>query len=168
MYFFILVNLSLGFLLQTETPIHTFLLSDISLYIGCFLMLINSTATGFKFKKIHYRLRYDLFAVGSLLVWFAYWPPFFRFGSPMFDYFPLYFALITAFFSLVFITKPENMDPDATIFLQWLSDSGRFNPLFIMIAVMVGLAMPGHFLLYPAAMTILVMRFTLASCMDNE
>ena len=168
MYIFILVNLCMGFLLQTKTPLHTFLLSDTSLYLGCVLVLINIIATGFKFKKIHYRLRYDLFAVGSILIWFAYWPPFFRYGTPMFDYFPLYFALITAFFSLAFITHPENMDPDATTFLQWLSDSGRFNPLFIMLAVIAGLAMPQHFLLYPAAMTILVIRYTLASCLNNE
>jgi|AJXC01.1.fsa_nt_gi hypothetical protein len=168
MYFFILVNLCLGFFLQAKTPLHSFLLSDFSLIFGGVLMLITLLATGFKFKKIPYKLRYDLFSVGSLLVWFAYWPPFFRYATPMFDFFPLYFAFITAFFSLVFITKRENMDPDAITFLQWLSDSGRFNPLLVMLAVITGLAMPEHFLLFPVALTILIIRFTLASCLDNE
>lgn len=168
MYIFILVNLFIGFLLAKKTPLYDFLLSDISLYLGCFLLLFSFLLTGLKRKILPYKLRYDLFAVGSVLVWFAYWPPYFIYGSPLFDYFPLYFAFITALFSIVFITKRENMDPDAITFLQWLSDSGRFHPAIIMLGVIIGLAMPRHFLLFPATLTIFIMRFTLASCLDNE
>ena len=130
--------------------------------------MVNLIASWFKFDKIPFKLRYDLFGVGALLVWFSYWPPFFRFGSPLFQYFAMYFAFITALFSVVFITKRENMDPDAVALLQWLSDSGRFNPVVIMIAVMISLALPQHFLLFPVTVTILVMRFALASCLNNE
>ena len=86
----------------------------------------------------------------------------------LFQYFPMYYAFITALFSVVFITERENMDPDAVALLQWFSDSGRFNPTIIMIAVMISLALPQHFLLFPVTVTILVMRFTLASCLNNE
>jgi hypothetical protein len=168
MYIFILVNLCLGFLLEKKTPLHSFLLSDYIFYFACFLMLLTLLATAFKYKKINYKWRYDLFAVGAVLVWFSYWPAFFRFATPMFDLFPLYFAFITAFFSIVFITKRENIDPNALTFLQWLSDSGRFNPVIVMIAVIIGLAIPGHFLLFPASLTILALRYTLARCLDNE
>lgn len=168
MYIFILVNLCLGFLLEAKTPLHRFLVSNYSFYFGSLLLILTLFATGFKFKKMPYKVRYDLFAVGATLVWFSYWPPYFRFGSPMFNYFPLYFAFITALFSLVFITRRENMATDTISFLQWLSDSGRFNPVVVMIAVIIGLAMPHHFILFPAALTILAMRFALASCLDNE
>ena len=86
----------------------------------------------------------------------------------MFQYFPMYFSFITAFFSVVFITKRENMAPDAVTLLQWLSDSGRFNPIVIMIAVMISLVLPQYFLLFPVTVTILVMRFALACCLNNE
>ena len=168
MFIFIFLNLYLGFLLKQESFIHNLLSSDFSLYTGIALLLVNFIASCFKFNKIHFKLRYDLFAIGSLLVWISYWPPFFRFGSPMFQYFPMYFAFITALFSVVFITKRENMDPDAVTLLQWLSDSGRFNPIIIMIAVMISLALPQYFLLFPVTITILVMRFALASCLNNE
>jgi len=168
MFIFIVLNLCLGLFLEDESLFRTLLLSQWSLYLGAFLLLVNLIASWFKFEKIPFKLRYDLFAVGALLVWASYWPPFFRFGSPMFLYFPFYFAFITALFSILFITKQENIDPQAITFLQWLSDSGRFNPLVIMIGVIIGLALPKHFLLFPTMITLLVMRFALASCLDNE
>ena len=168
MFIFIFLNLYIGFLLQEESFFYNLLSSDFSLYTGIGLLVVNFIASWFKFSKIPFKLRYDLFAVGSLLIWFSYWPPFFRFGSPMFQYFPMYFAFITALFSVVFITKRENMDSDAVTMLQWLSDSGRFNPIFIMIAVMVSLALPQQFLLFPVTITLLVMRFALACCLNNE
>lgn len=168
MFVFIFINLYLGFVLQAKTPVHAFLLSDFSLALGCLLLLLALIATGFKLKKIAYKIRYDCFAVGAVLVWFAYWPPHFRQDTLVFDYFPLYFAFITAFSSLVFITKRENIDPNTLSFLQHLSDSGRFNPIIIMLVVIAGLALPRHFLLLPSAITILVTRFALASCLDNE
>ena len=168
MFVFIFLSLYLGFLLKQESFIHNLLSSDFSLYTGIALLLVNFMASCFKFNKIPFKLRYDLFGVGSLLVWISYWPPFFRFGSPMFQYFPMYFAFITALFSVVFITARENMDPDAVTLMQWLSDSGRFNPIIIMIAVMISLALPQYFLLFPVTITLLVMRFALASCLNNE
>ena len=168
MFIFICLNLYLGFLLKEESFFYNLLSSDFSLYTGIGLLVVNFIASWFKFSKIPFKLRYDMFAVGSLFVWISYWPPFFRFGSPMFQYFPMYFAFITALFSVVFITKRENMDPDAVTLLQWFSDSGRFNPIVIMIAVMISLALPQHFLLYPVTVTILIMRFALASCLNNE
>ena len=168
MFAFILLNLCIGFFLKDGSLLHNLFLSDATLYSGIILLVASLIATWFKYRKISFKLRYDLFAVGALLVWIAYWPPFFRFGSPMFHYFPLYFAFITALSSILFITKRENMDPDAVKLLQWLSDSGRFNPVIIMIAVIISLALPQHFLLFPVTITILVMRFALACCLNNE
>lgn len=168
MFIFIAINLFIGFLLPTTGTIYNFMTSDYALFIGCFLMLVNIIATGLKYKKIPYQLRYDLYAVGATLVWFAYWPPYFRYAATVFDLFPLYFVFMTAFLNLVLITKKENITSDSVIFLQWLSDSGRFHPILVKIFVMIGLATPHYFILFPVAMTILVIRFTLASCLDNE
>lgn len=168
MFIFIVLNLCLGFFLEYKSLFQALLLSEWSLYLGVFLLLSNLAGTWFKVKKIPFKLRYDLFAVGALLVWTSYWPPFFRVGSPVFLYFPFYFAFITALFSILFITKQENIDPQAVVFLQWLSDSGRFNPIVIMVGVIISLVFPTHFLLFPTTVTLLVMRFALASCLDNE
>ncbi len=168
MLIFISLNLTVTFIFKLDSSIGLLFRSEFALYFGIGLLLLNFIATAIKFKRIPYKLRYDLFAVGAFLVWFSYWPSFFRMGAPIFDVFPLYFAFISALFSLLFITKRENMDPDAVIFMQWLSDSGRFNPLVIMLGVMVSLAFPQHFLLFPIMITLWVTRFALACSLNNE
>ena len=168
MFIFIFLNLVVTFIFKLDSSIGLLFWSEFTLYFGMALLLLNFIATATKLKIFPFKLRYDLFAVGALLVWFSYWPPFFREGTPVFDIFPLYFAFISALFSLLFITKRENMDPDAVIFMQWLSDSGRFNPLVIMLGVMVSLAFPQHFLLFPVTITLWVTRFALACSLNNE
>jgi len=168
MYLFIILNLLMAFVLIEESILRHAFLSDYVLYFGGVLLILNFILSCVKFKKMKYSLRYDLFSVGALLVWFAYWPAFFREGSPLFYLYPLYFALMTALFSLLFIHKREHIDSDALVWLEWLSDSGRFNPLVIMFCVGVSLCLPQHFMLFPLTISLLVMRYALACCLDNE
>lgn len=168
MYLFIFVSLSMAFLLKEEGALRTVFLSKYACYLGVFLLCINLLAVLVGYKKIAYKIRYDLFAVGAILVWFSYWPAFFREGSPLFYFYPLYFALITALFSLVFIKQREQIDSDALVWLQWLSDSGRFNPVIVMISVCISLFFPQQFMLFPLTVSLLVMRFALACCLENE
>ena len=165
---FILLNLCVAFLLKTDFFTLSFFQSKFSFFIGITLLIVNFVAMAIKFKKLPFKWRYDLFAVGSVLVWLFYWPPFFRVESPVFYSFLLYFAFISALFSTVFVTKRENMEPEAIDYLQWLSNSGRFNPLIIMIGVMISLAFPQHFLLFPITVTLLVIRYSLACCLNEK
>lgn len=168
MYLFIIVNLCIAFLLQGSSIVREIFLSEYVIYIGALGMLLNFIAGWTNFNFISYKLRYDFFAVSALLVWFAYWPAFFREGTPLFYGYTLYFALITALFSLVFITKRERIDPDALAWLEWLSDTGRFNPIIVKFCVGASLFFPQQFILFPLAMSLLIMRFTLACCLSNE
>ena len=158
----------MAFLLKDDSVIRAVFLSKYACYLGVFLLSINFFATLLSYKKISYKIRYDLFSVGALLVWFSYWPAFFREGSPVFYLYPLYFALITALFSLVFIKQREQIDVDALGWLQWLSDSGRFNPVIVMCCVCISLYFPQQFMLFPLMVSLLVMRYVLACCLDNE
>lgn len=168
MFIFIFFNLCLSFLITSESPFATLFTSDFSLYLGVLLQIGCFIASWFKFKKIAFKFRYDLFATGSLLIWYSYWPPFFTPGSLMFEYFPLYFAFMSAFFSLIINTKAENMDSDTADLLQWLSDSGRYSPMVIMVAIIISLALPQYFILFPVSMTLFITRYALATCLDNE
>lgn len=168
MLIFIVLNLGVVFGLKTNYITLEIFQSKLSFSMGIFLLIINLVAMSIKFKKIPFKWRYDLFAVGSVLVWLSYWPPFFRVNSPVFYSLSLYFAFITAFFSLIFIRNMENLELEVVEYLQWLSDSGRFNPLIIMVGVMISLAFPQHFLLYPVTITLLVIRYSLACCLNNE
>lgn len=152
---------------EAEGLFKTLLISKYSLYAGFILLLVNLIANGFQLSKIPFRLRYDLFAVGASLVWTAYWQDFFRSDTVIFHYYSLYFVLITAVFSLLFIKKRRDIDSDALIFLQWLSDAKRFNSNMVMILVIISLALPQYFMLFPVAITLLIVRFSLACCLHS-
>ncbi len=168
MYFFILINLLIAFLVDQESQARTPLLADPLFYIGVFFVLGSFVLTALKLNILRFRLRYDLFAVGALLIWYVYWPPFFVYDTPVFLYFPWYFIFITVLFSVFFVARPEQIEADTLLWLQWLSDSGRFNPFLIMLLVMGSLFFPQHFLLFPIALSLWVMRYALACCLHNE
>ena len=165
MYFFILLSLTLGFFVGTESVLLRYFLTDIALYAG--LCCIAGALIPAGLGKLSAKIWYDLFAAGTVLVWLPYWYPDFRDGSPVFFYFPLFFALISALFSLVFIKQRQQIDEQTLKFLRWLSDSGRFNPVIIVVFVLLGLYFKHHFLLYPVAMSLLVMRYALAICLEE-
>lgn len=165
MYFFILLNLAIAYLIAYEVSVLHFLLSDMAFYAG--IICIATTLVLAGIGKLSAGLWYDLFACGTTLVWLPYWYPDFRDGSPVFFYFPLFFALISALFSLLFIKQRDQIDEQTLEFLQWLSDSGRFNPVLIVVFVLVGVFLKRHFMLYPAAMALLVMRYALARCLQE-
>ncbi len=168
MYFFILINLVIAFLVYEGSQVSTVFLSDPLFYIGAFFLLGSFVLTVLKNSLLSFRLRYDLFAIGAVLVWYVYWPPFFVHDTPVFHYYPLYFVFITTVFSMFFVTRPELIDSETLSWLQWLSDSGRFNPVFIMLLVMLSLLFPEHFLLFPISISLWVMRYVLACCLGNE
>jgi len=168
MFLFIVLNLCVVFFLKTERLTLEIFQSNSLLFTGVFLLILNFIAMVIKFKKLSFKWRYDLFAVGSIFVCLSYWPPFFRQGSPVFISFLFYFAFISALFSILFIKKSEDIEPEVKEYLQWLSSSGRFNPLVIMLAVMVSLAFPQHFLLFPITMTLLVIRYSMACSLNSE
>lgn len=167
MFIFVLINLTVFFLLKTEWGSLELFQSNLFFLSGVFLLVVSFIASAIKFNKIPFKWHYDLFATGSFLVWLSYWPPFFRIDSPLFSSYLLYFSLIVAFFSLTFMTKKQEMEQEVVQYLSWLSDSGRFNPLIIMVGVMASLAFPQHFLLYPITITLLATRFSLECCLKG-
>lgn len=166
MYGFILLSLALSYLNGNGHWLIAYLVSDAVLNAG--LAAMAGAALMAWLDVLPCMVRYDLFACGSLLVWLPYWYPDFREGSPVFVYFPLFFALMTALISLFFIISRDRIDPATLELLQWLSDSGRFNPLLIAVFVLAGLYFKQHFLLYPVAMVLLVMRYALARSLEEK
>lgn len=161
MFVFILLSLAISYVVNAKISLTLLLASDLPIYLGIGCMIAALLLAWF--KKVSCHIWYDLYASGSLLVWLPYWHPDFREGSPVFFFLPLYFAMICAFFFLAFVRKRDQIDDDTIEYLQWLSDSGRFNPYIIAAFVALGLFLKQHFLIYPVAVTLFVMRYALAS-----
>jgi hypothetical protein len=123
---------------------------------------------GITFKKMPATICYDIFASSILIVWFAYWKPLFNDDSPIFFFYPLYFALMTAFVSLFVIGQQHKIDDESFNLMKSLSKKCIIQPWIVMLCVLASLKLQQHFLLYPVMMTLLIMRFALSSCLEGR
>ncbi len=163
---FIALSLALCFFVQTESFLQSLLVTPLLIYIGLALAMI--CIIGCLFKKLPALIWYDIFSSSTLMVWFAYWKPLFKDESPVFFFYPLYFALMTAFVSLFFIGRRDKIDDESFRFMLSLSKKLIIQPWLIMLCVLGSLQLEQHFMLYPTLMTLLIMRFALASCLEGR
>ncbi|MGZ8955740.1 MAG: hypothetical protein ACXW0Q_13790 [Methylovulum sp.] len=162
---FIALSLTLCFLVQTASPLQSVLVKPFIIYIGLAVAIVS--ILGSLFKKLSAIIWYDIFSSSTLLVWFVYWNPLFKDDSPIFFFYPVYFALMTAFVTLFFIGQRHKIDDESFRLMQFLSKKSITEPWVIMICVLGSLELQQHFMLYPVMMTLLIMRFALASCMEG-
>ena len=163
---FIALSLVLCFLAQTASPLQDSLVTPLLIYISLAVAIIG--IFGSLFKKWSSIIWYDIFSSGTLLVWFAYWKPLFKDDSPIFFYYPVYFALMTAFVTLFLIGQRHKIDDESFRLMQVLAKKSIIQPWVVMLCVLGSLGLQQHFMLYPVMMTLLIMRFTLASCLEGR
>ena len=163
---FIVLSLALCFIVQTASLLQSVLVMPLMIYISLAVAIIS--IFGSLFKKLSAIIWYDIFSSSSLLVWFAYWKPLFKDDSPIFFFYSVYFALMTAFVSLFFIGQRHKIDKDSFHLMQFLSTKSIIQPWVVMLCVLGSLELQQHFLLYPVMMTLLIMRFALAGCLEDR
>lgn len=163
MLVFVFLCLALAGIVQINSPIQELLVSPVIVDIGLFVAVATIIASFF--NKIQEPANYDLFSSSALLIWFAYWKPLFVKDSPIFFFFPVYFALVVAFVTLFFIGQRHKIDRESLKLMQSIVDSGMVETWFVMICVLVALYFENHFLQYPVMMTLLAARFALSGCL---
>lgn len=163
---FIALSLSLCFMVQTASALQGALVTPLLIYIGLAVAIIG--ILGSLFKKWSSTSWYDIFSSGTLLVWFAYWKPLFKDDSPIFFFYPVYFALMTAFVTLFLIAQRHKIDNESFRLMQALAKKSIIQPWVVMLCVLASLELQQQFMLYPVMMTLLIMRFTLAGCLEDR
>lgn len=155
---FIICSLNISFLVQIDSPYLSQIASPVNLYVGFGFIICSAIAA--LSKRIHFSYCYDGFATGALLVWFSYWHQLFKNDAPMFYFFPLYFALLTAGVTLLFLRRDDWVNQESLKGMQRFSKMLRFHPGIMAAAVLISLEIHSHFLLFPVAMTLFIMRYT--------
>lgn len=163
---FIAFSLTLAVVAQLDSTWLARIALPAVLYFG--LAWAGCSVIAMALKKHLVFLGYDGFASSTLLIWLVYWLPQFVDGSPLFFFYPLYFALTTALISLFFVGTRQKIDADSLSLMAVLADKVWTQPSLLMIAILGGLAVPQHFMLYPTLMTLLVIRFALDSCLKAQ
>lgn len=160
---FVFLCLAIAVIVQMNSPLQDLFVSQIIIDTG--LVVAVSAIVDDFFKKLPDNIRYDIFASSILLIWFAYWKPMFVKDSPIFFFFPVYFALLIAFVSLFFISQRNKLDRESLKMMQSIDDSGMVDSWLVMSCVLVSLYFENHFLQFPVMMTLLAMRYALSSCL---
>ena len=163
---FIALSLALCFMVQSASSLQSLLVAPLLIYISLGVAIIS--VFGSLFKKLSVMIWYDIFSSSTLLVWFGYWKPIFKDDSPVFFFYPLYFAMMTAFVSLFIIGNRHKIDHESFRLMQLLSKKSIIQPWVVMICVLGSLELQQHFMLYPTMMTLLIMRFALESCLKGR
>ena len=163
---FIVFSLALCFMVQNAGSLQSLLLTPLLLDISLGVAIIS--ILGSVFKKRWILICYDIFSSSTLLIWFAYWKPLFKDDSPIFFFYPLYFALVTAFVSLFFIGQRDKVDEESFRFMRSYSKKNLLQSWILMVCVLGSLELQQNFMLYPVMMTLLIMRFALTSCMEGQ
>lgn len=162
---FILYNLLLAVLVQSQSEFLPLLTTPVALGIGLFAMAASLLA-GY-LKKVPTMAWHDGFATGSLLVWYAYWQPQFGNDAPMFFFYPVYFALLTAIVTLALINKSPYFDLESVEYLRGLEKITRFDMSVVISFVLISLLIYRHYSLYPMAITFFVVRHTMIICLET-
>jgi hypothetical protein len=163
---FIVLCLILSFLVQSGHPFQNLLIMPWLTYSGVAIAAI--IALGVSFNKLKSLIWFDFFASSVLLAWFSYWKPLFAADAPMFFFFPVYFIVINVFVSVFFIGQRDRIDRESFDYMQKFSQHSMTQPWLIMLYVLVSLELLEHFLQFPVAMTLLILRFALSGCVHRE
>lgn len=166
MIIFIALSLFISFIVQTENPLRGVISTPWFIYIGLAGALIS--IAGSRLKKWDEKMWYDFFASSVLLVWFAYWQPIFGEDSPMFFYFPLFFAGMSIFVSMAFINRREKIDQETLRQMRKLTGQVGLQPWVMMLCVLGSLELQEHFQVFPVMTTLLLLRFSLSACLERR
>ncbi|WP_394754568.1 hypothetical protein [Crenothrix sp.] len=163
---FIVLCLIFSFLVQSEHPIQHLLIAPWLTYtaVGLAALIMLGTLC----KKLKDLMWFDLFASLMLVAWFSYWKPLFVADAPMFFFFPVYFIVITAFVWVFFVGHRDRIDEQSFTYVQKFAQHPMMQPWLIMLYLLISLGLLEHFLQYPVAMTLLVLRFALSGCVQRE
>ncbi|MGY6277079.1 hypothetical protein [Methylomonas sp. MgM2] len=162
---FIICCLLLAFLVKSQSVYLPFLIGQPVWLAGVSLSVIFLSAAWF--KKLSSVVWHDGFACGVLWAWYADWQPLFDSEAPMFFVFPIYYALLSAWMTLAIINKSAHFDVESRNALRYLQNNlARFDTRLLGVFVLITLMLPDHYLLYPVAMTLFIVRYTLQRCLE--
>lgn len=166
MLLFITLALGLCLIQQTNNPLVTLLLSPLFMYGGLTIAIVS--IVGLFFHKISEKIACDVFSSGTLLLWFAYWTPLFGIDAPLFFFYPLFFAIMSAFFSLFLSNQGHKIDKESLRYMRYVNQERVMPSWFIMVCVLLSLLVPQHYHLYMVTMMLLMLRLAFSCCIEED
>jgi len=165
MIMFIISCLTLALLQQNRMSYLEWLSSPIAIGLGITIIAISLVA-GY-LKKLPSLIWHDMFCCSVLMVWYGYWKLEFNEDAPMFFFYPLYFAILSAITTLMLINRCHNFDDESIAHLRYLHKMMRFDIYMAAVFVLVGLWVTWHYALFATAMTFFIFRHSINVCVEK-
>lgn len=125
----------------------------------CSIVLSGSIAL---FGRKSFALCYDLFACGVSCTWFVHWREAYRIDAPVFAWYPIFFVLLIVVLNGQVIHQSDRMDPLQQRMIRLLHSSRLLNPLLLTAAVLLSVYFSEHYIFYPIAMALFLIRCSFA------
>lgn len=114
------------------------------------------------------RQAYDLLLWGSLGLWLAGWLPVFSLEAPVFKAYPVYFVLLDALTGHFVLSHRDRWGIEEQRLLARLARQWWFDARLLAGLVLIGLLLPGYYLIYPLAVGLLTARVALALALESN
>lgn len=163
---FILSCLSLGYLADNNHPLIAYLLSPFVVPVMGAVMVLSGI--GVLIDKPGYLNWHDFFASSTLFVWFAYWHRFFEPDAPMFIYFPYFLAFISLITVILFVGQRKNIDHETLKVMLKIAERKRLLSIITMVFSVTCLFLIEYFLLFPVAITLFIIQYSLLECVKQD
>lgn len=112
-----------------------------------------------------YRLAYDFFLVGAVVVWWVYWHEVYQPGAPLFKFYPAYFAILSLLLTGWVINPRRRFANDQIQLMRLIGEYFLFRPELLVALTLVSLYLPEQYVLYPVMVSFVYIRYAIDECL---
>ncbi|MGR9106951.1 MAG: hypothetical protein ACU843_08485 [Gammaproteobacteria bacterium] len=109
-------------------------------------------------KPRHFPRAYDLFCLGTLLIWFVHWREVYRVDAPVFAWYPIFFDLMIVLLTRQVIHQARLLDPVQQKMLRIILGSPFFQPWLLIPGVLLSVWFSAYYLFYPILISLVLIR----------
>jgi len=111
---------------------------------------------------------YDLLLWGTLWIWLAYWSRLFSLEAPLFKAYPVFFVFVDVCTGYFVIGHSERWSTEEYHLLASLARQWWFSEKLWAAVVVAALLMTRHYLIYPLAVGLLMVRRALERALERS
>ena len=113
-----------------------------------------------------YRLAYDFFLVGTLIVWWIHWREVYQANAPLFKFYPVYFSILSVLLTSSVINQKHCLDDDQIELIRLIYARFLFRPELLVGLTLMSLYLRQQYVLYPVMVSFVYVRYVFTECLE--
>ncbi len=162
--FFTLINFVLILIVLLRPDMLQTLTSPWFMPVG--LLIIGLSGVVYFVERSRYRLAYDFFLVGTLIVWWIYWREVYQPNAPMFKFYPVYFSILSVLLTNLIINQKHCLDDDQIRLIRLIYANFLFRADLLVGLTLASLYLRDQYVLYPVIVSFVYVRYVFTECLE--